>query len=95
VEGKSLVPILHGYQREGHAALCWSVPKHDVVRIGRWKAIRPRSGGPWQLFDLEADGTETVDLAEEQSGRMEEMASCFEQWRRRVGAQRRAKGVRK
>ncbi len=87
IEGKSLLPIFQGHQRDGHEVLCWSVPKHHVVRMGRWKAVRPRGGGAWQLFDLETDGTETVDLAERQPGRTEELATRFEQWRTRVGAQ--------
>jgi arylsulfatase len=87
IEGKSLLPIFQGHQRDGHEVLCWSVPKHHVVRMGRWKAICPRSGGNWQLFDLETDGTETVDLAERQPGRTKELATRFEQWRTRLGAQ--------
>ncbi|MFV2070877.1 MAG: hypothetical protein ACC645_28255 [Pirellulales bacterium] len=42
--------------------------------------------GTWQLFDLEADGTEPVDLADRDPARVEELACHFEQWRDRVGA---------
>ncbi|QDS92454.1 Arylsulfatase [Roseimaritima multifibrata] len=86
MEGKSLLPILQGHDRDGHEVLCWSVPKHHVVRMGRWKAVQPRSGGAWQLFDLEADGTETVDLAEQQPERTRGLADRFHQWRQRVEA---------
>jgi hypothetical protein len=53
----------------------------------RWKAVRPKRGGSWQLFDLEADGVETVDLAESQPERTKKLAAQFETWRNRVGAQ--------
>jgi arylsulfatase len=86
LEGRSLLPVFQGHQREGHQALCWSVPQHHVIRMGRWKAIRPRSGGPWQLYDLEADGTETVDLAAREPERTEDLAARFEEWRKHVGA---------
>ena len=86
LEGKSLVPILQGRPRPGHEMLCWSVPQHDAIRMGRWKAVRPKGGGPWQLFDLEADGTETVDLAQAEPGRTQELAARFEAWSKRVGA---------
>ncbi|MEX0818136.1 MAG: arylsulfatase, partial [Pirellulaceae bacterium] len=52
VEGRSLLPIFEGNEREAHDELCWSVPRHHAIRVGQWKAIRPRSGGAWQLFDL-------------------------------------------
>jgi arylsulfatase len=87
MEGKSLLPIFQGHQREGHEVLCWSVPKHYVVRMGRWKAVRPRGDGAWQLFDLEADGTETVDLAARQAERTKELAARYEEWRKRVEAE--------
>jgi arylsulfatase A-like enzyme len=87
LEGRSLLPVFQDHQREGHQVLCWSVPQHHVVRMGQWKAIRPRSGGAWQLYDLEADGTETVDLAARQPERTEELTARFEEWQKRVGAE--------
>jgi arylsulfatase A-like enzyme len=86
LEGRSLLPILQGRERRGHPVLCWSVPQHHVVRMGRWKAVRARSGGAWQLFDLQADGTETVDLAADHPERTEELAAGFDEWQKRVGA---------
>jgi len=86
LEGKSLLPVFEGREREGHEVLCWSVPQHHVVRVGRWKAIQPRSGGTWQLFDLAADGTETSDLAAKHPGKVEMLAEQFRQWQQRVGA---------
>ena len=87
LEGRSLLPVFQGRQGNKHEVLCWSVPRHQVIRMGRWKAVCRKRGGSWQLFDLEADGTETVDLAQSQPERTKELAARFEQWRRRVGAQ--------
>jgi len=87
LEGKSLLPIFQGREREAHEVLCWSVPQHDAIRMGRWKAVRPRKGGPWQLFDLELDGTETTDLAQRELQRVKELASRFEAWLKRVEAE--------
>ncbi len=84
LEGKSLLPIFQGKQREEHKELCWSTPLHDAILIGKEKAIRLRKGGAWQLFNLEADGTETVDLAKQQPKRVKEMSNRFEAWSKRV-----------
>ncbi len=84
LEGKSLLPIFQGKQREAHSELCWDTPWHHAVLMGQYKAIREKKKGTWQLFDLEADGTETNDLAEKQPQRVQEMAKHFEAWRKRV-----------
>jgi arylsulfatase len=86
MEGKSLLPVFQGRRREAHEQLCWVTPRHHAIRMGQWKAIRPRKGGPWQLFDLESDGTESDDLAERETDRVKKLASHFKSWRTRVGA---------
>jgi arylsulfatase A-like enzyme len=86
LEGKSLLPVFKGEQREEHEQLCWIVPRHHAIRVGDWKALRPRTGGTWQLFNLASDGTETTDLASQEPERLEQLASQFEAWRKRVGA---------
>ena len=87
LEGKSLLPIFQGDQREGHEILGWSVPRHRAIRVGDWKAIQPRRGGPWQLFNLEADGTETNDLADSEPDRLAELIDRYQKWSHRVGSQ--------
>lgn len=87
LEGRSLLPVFQGQQRSEHKQLCWSVPRHHAIRMGNWKAVRPRTGGAWQLFDLEKDGTETTDLSQREPERVQNLASQFEAWRTRVGAQ--------
>lgn len=88
LEGKSLLPIFQGQQRTAHKALYWSVPRHQAIRIGNWKAIRSKKKeSQWQLFNLDLDGTETTNLAESEPDRLNSMVSQFETWRKRVNAQ--------
>ena len=86
LEGKSLLPVFKGKQRPGHEVLCWSLPGHHAIRMGKWKAIKPKGGNVWQLFDLDVDGTETTDLAKQEPDRVQALAAQFEKWRKRVGA---------
>jgi arylsulfatase len=86
LEGRSLLPVFEGRQRREHEELCWSVPRHQAIRMGRWKLIRPVNEETWQLFDLDADGTETTDLAGRYPDRVETMSGRFQAWRQRVGA---------
>lgn len=84
LEGKSLLPVFEGRERDGHDVLCWSVPRHHVIRMGNWKAARDRKGGPWQLFNLKSDGTETVNLADREPDRVKHLAAHFEAWHQRM-----------
>jgi arylsulfatase len=86
MEGISLVPVLRGEPRKEHDMLCWSAPRNQAIRMGRWKLVNPKRGEPWQLFDLENDGTETTDLADQQPERVTKMREAWEAWGRRVTA---------
>jgi arylsulfatase len=86
LEGKSLVPVFEEKQRQGHEVLCWSLPRHHAIRMGKWKAVKPKNSKVWQLFDLDSDGTETIDLAKREPDRARALAAQFEKWRQRVGA---------
>ena len=80
--GKSLLPVLKGGTREGHAALGWATSGSKALRIGDWKLVAP-ANGPWELYNLATDRTELHDLASEQPERVAAMAKTFAAWRER------------
>ena len=86
LEGKSLAPIFRGEQRAEHKTLCWNVLRNQAIRMGRWKLVNRRKGGPWELYNLETDGTETTNLAAQHPERVKQMAARFASWHKRVGA---------
>jgi arylsulfatase len=60
--GKSLVP---DFARDGavkHDALWFYHDGHRAVRVGDWK-LTSVSGGPWELYHLKDDRSETKNLA--------------------------------
>ncbi len=86
VEGRSLLPVFRGETRQEHTELCWSTRRHDAIRMGRWKGVRPRQkGATWELYDLVADGTETHDVSSAQPERTADLADRFSEWQKRVG----------
>ncbi|NNE92985.1 MAG: arylsulfatase, partial [Verrucomicrobiales bacterium] len=86
LDGISFVPALRGDESAtGHEELFFSVPAGEAVRIGKWKLVNPRRDRPWELYDLEADGTETKNLAGEFPDRVEQMAEAFRKWKKEVG----------
>ena len=84
LEGKSLLPIFRNGSRRGHDALFWEHEGNRAVRRGKWKLVSAH-GGPWELYDLEADRTELNDLADKHPDKVDEMKALYESWAERCG----------
>ncbi len=76
VQGRSLVPIFRGQQREGHDWLYFHWGDNRALRYGDWKLVSAR-GGRWELYDLAADRTELNDLAAEHPEQVETLSRLW------------------
>jgi arylsulfatase len=85
LEGKSLVPVFRGEQCQGHEALYWNAPNNEAIRVGPWKLVNAGRGKPWELYNLETDGTETQDLKDRHPERVRDLAARWKDWARRSG----------
>ena len=85
IEGRSLVPILRGEQREQPEFLAWSLYGNHAWREGDWKIVWDTSIDRWLLFDLESDRSETRDLAKVHPDRVKEMAKRWNDWAVKCG----------
>jgi len=81
-DGRSLLPILRGEEREGHPALFWEHFGARAVRQGPWKLVSFEQGEPWELYNLDLDRTEMNDLSGRHPARVEAMAALWEEWAR-------------
>lgn len=61
---------------------------HGAIRRGVWKCVR-KHGGPWELYDMIADRTETTDLAPLHPALVEELAAAWQHWAERCGVKDR------
>jgi hypothetical protein len=71
-DGISIVPELIGAKTAGreqkkHKYLYWELGRQTAVRMKDWKAIRPRPGADWELYDLKKDISEAHNVAGENS----------------------------
>jgi arylsulfatase A len=68
LDGVSILPTLLGQQdRQAERKLFyWEAAPQQAIRMGDWKAYRPRLDAPLQLYNLRDDIGETTDLAEAQ-----------------------------
>jgi arylsulfatase A-like enzyme len=66
-DGVSLLPTLldHGGTQTDREYLYWEFQGRQAVRLGQWKAYRMASDGDFELYDLDADRSETSNVAAE------------------------------
>ena len=88
VEGRSLMPIMTGESKQHRDSIFTAY--RDVqraIRNERWKLIHYPKGNRYQLFDLEADGSELHDLAgkPEHRGRVIDLISQLQKLQRQFG----------
>jgi len=67
-DGISIVPELLGTSTVGrpqatHEYLYWELGNQTAVRAKNWKAIRTRPNKSWELYNLDEDVSEAMDLA--------------------------------
>ena len=94
-DGISVVPTLlaRGEQAK-HEYMYWELPRYEggsgtfrneipsqALRMGKWKAVRPAPDGELELYDLDADPSETQDLAADEPAIMATIQSLLDQAR--------------
>jgi arylsulfatase A-like enzyme len=87
LDGVNVLPQLMGNAAAPHEALYWRFGPQKAVRKGRWKLVDWRDfvgkrNSGWQLFDLENDIGEKVDLAAAQPKIAAELRKAWEDWDR-------------
>jgi arylsulfatase len=76
LQGRSLVPLFHGNEREPHDELYFRFGSCRALRKGDWKLVS-FYGKRWELYDLGNDRFEQYDLAEEYPGKVEELSALW------------------
>ncbi len=68
----------------------WEHEGNAAARAGKWKLVR-NFPGDWELYNMDADRTETDDLAAEEPDRVAAMKAEYEAWAARCGVVPREK----
>jgi arylsulfatase len=88
LEGTSLVPTFKGRDLP-ERALFWEHEGNKAVRLGKYKLVSRWKKGveySWELYDMEADRSETNDLYEKMPEKVVELESLWKNWAKRAGA---------
>lgn len=91
LDGLSILPTLigekaAGKKQEQHKMLYWEYRNQVAVRKDHWKAIQPKTDGPWELYDLNKDVSETASVADQHPDLLKEMQAFAKQEHRPVVA---------
>jgi len=76
--GRSLTPVFHGETVE-RGEIFWEHEANRALRQGKWKIVAKGAAGPWELYDMAADRTETNDLAGQHHDRVLAMAKRWDE----------------
>jgi arylsulfatase A-like enzyme len=78
--GVSLKPAFAGQPLARKEPLFWEHEGNRAVRDGKWKLVAKGKDGAWELYDMDADGTEMHDLAAKDPDRVKSMAAQWQAW---------------
>ncbi len=81
MEGESLLPVFAG-RPLGREALYWEHEGNRAVRMGKWKLVAKNQQN-WELYDMDADRTETSNLAAEHPEIRDKMIAMYDVWAKR------------
>jgi len=84
MEGVSLRPAFAGRSIARPEPIFWEHEGNRAIRDGKWKLVAKGPAGPWELYDMEADRTETRDLAGAHPDVVGKMTAQWEAWARRA-----------
>lgn len=95
IEGRSFVASLSENVVDTTRVMYWEHEGNKAVRRGRWKLVaeypgswrtlRPYpTGGEWELYDMEADRTETNNLAAQHPELVAELGAMWDAWASRA-----------
>ena len=83
LEGRSLLSVFANDTAE-YRALFWEHEGNAAVRFGKWKLVKEYPGD-WELYDMEADRTETHDIAAQHPELVKDLSAQYEAWAVRCG----------
>ena len=77
--GRSLVPALAKDVQLERRFLFFKHEGNRALRVGDWKIVASGAAGPWELYDLGKDRSESHDLAARHPDKVQELAALWAQ----------------
>ncbi len=88
LDGKSLLPIFENDKEIHKDGLFWEHQGNRGARVGKWKIVSSFiDGGEWELFNMEEDRTETVNLATSHPDIVRRLEKSYSDWAKRTNVE--------
>ncbi len=76
--GKSLTPVFAKDGTVSHDSIWWEHEGNRALRQGDWKLVAAGRDGPWELYNLAVDRTETNNLASQEPEKTRALMKTWE-----------------
>ena len=76
LQGKTLLPLFEGKEREGHDWLYFQFSSCRAIRQGDWKAVS-FYGHAWELYNIANDRAEQRDLAKQHPEKVKTLSALW------------------
>jgi len=80
MEGYSLMPIINDCHISEHEYLFWEHEGNRAVRYGDWKIVATGDSDNWELYKLNGDRIESVNLASQYPDLVHDLVVKWNQW---------------
>lgn len=94
-EGESLLPVFRDEKRKRSEPLCWYLFGNRAIREGKWKLVWGVTARRWELYDMEADRTETTDVAKQHPKVVARLSALWRDWAKRTEVPLKGSGLRR
>ena len=75
------ISLLPNFAKDGtakHDSIWWLHEGNRALRVGDWKIVAAGKTSPWELYDLGADRSETMNLSKVSPDKVEELAAVWQ-----------------
>lgn len=80
MRGISLLPAFMGKSLLRNDALYWRWHNGSAVRMANWKLVKHGIESSWDLYNIEEDPSETLNLAKEMPNKVNKLDSVYNVW---------------
>src|SRR5690606_33874489 len=84
-DGKNILPVLKAESTNSpHAALYFEDGDDDALIWGEWKIVREKEEQPWQLYNLQQDQSESLELSKDYPELVQKLSHAFDQQKQEI-----------
>ena len=80
LEGRSFINAIFGKPITEHEYMYWEHEGNQVVRKGKWKAVKHGKESNWELYNIVSDNTELNDVAAKETVILKDLVSHWGKW---------------